>query len=58
MAAARPAAPIGCAVWLANERDKVDLLVGQESEEFLFSATNEVEWLNEHVNDIFQRTEL
>ena len=54
MAGAKPKAqPIGSADWIQNEREQSDQFVNQEVEEFSFSVRNELEWLNEHMSDIF-----
>ena len=54
MAAARSKAPaIGSAAWLVEERHQSNDLVAQEVEDFGFSVRNELEWLNEHMADIF-----
>jgi len=39
--------------WLQVEFDQVEGLCENELEDFRFSARNEVEWLNEHMADIF-----
>ncbi|KAF2243615.1 hypothetical protein BU26DRAFT_492270 [Trematosphaeria pertusa] len=54
MAAARSKVPaIGSAQWLLDERHQSNDLVAQELEDFGFSVRNELEWLNEHMGDIF-----
>lgn len=59
MAATRSskAAPIGSSQWIQNERDQADDFVMQEVEEFGYSVRNELEWLNEHMADIFTKTQ-
>lgn len=49
-------APIGSAQWIQNERDQAGHLVAEEAEEFGYSARNELDWLNEHMGDIFSRS--
>ena len=44
---------VGSSQWIANERDQVSQFIEQEAEDFIFAARNEVEWLNEHMADIF-----
>ncbi|ORY03833.1 hypothetical protein BCR34DRAFT_492048 [Clohesyomyces aquaticus] len=54
MAAARSKIPpIGSAQWILDERHQSNDLVSQELEDFGFSVRNELEWLNEHMADIF-----
>ncbi|KAF2449595.1 hypothetical protein P171DRAFT_427775 [Karstenula rhodostoma CBS 690.94] len=54
MAAARSRVPpIGSAHWVLDERKQADDLVSQEVEDFGFSVRNELEWLNEHMAEIF-----
>lgn len=54
MAAARSKVPpIGSAHWVLDERQQADDLVSQEVEDFGFSVRNELEWLNEHMAEIF-----
>ncbi|KAL6715157.1 hypothetical protein ACLMJK_007421 [Lecanora helva] len=47
--------PVGSARWINDENDQVAQFCAQETEDFTFSARNEVEWLNEHMADIFSR---
>lgn len=49
------AQPVGSAGWIQNERDQGAQFVEQEVEEFGYSVRNELEWLNEHMGDIFSR---
>lgn len=54
MAAARAkAANIGSAQWVQKEREHGGEFVEQELEEFGYSVRNEMEWLNEHMAEIF-----
>jgi hypothetical protein len=54
MTAARSKVPaIGSAQWILDERHQSNDLVSQELEDFGFSVRNELEWLNEHMTDIF-----
>lgn len=54
MAASRTKPPvIGSAQWVLDERQHSQELVAQELEDFGFSVRNELEWLNEHMADIF-----
>lgn len=47
--------PIGSSGWIENEREQSAQYVDQEVEEFGYSVRNELEWLNEHMGDIFAR---
>jgi len=54
MAASRAKTPaVASAQWIQNEQDQANGLVEQEVEEFGYSVRNELEWLNEHMGDIF-----
>lgn len=54
MAAARAkAANIGSTQWIQKEREQAGEFVEQELEEFGYSVRNEMEWLNEHMAEIF-----
>jgi hypothetical protein len=54
MAASRSKTPaIGSAQWVEEERQYSQDLVAQELEDFGFSVRNELEWLNEHMADMF-----
>jgi hypothetical protein len=44
---------IGSAGWTLEERHQSNDLVAQELEDFGFSVRNELEWLNEHMFDVF-----
>ena len=49
---------VGSAAWVADERDSASKLIEAEVEEFTFSARNELEWLNEHMREIFDENQL
>ena len=49
---------VGSAAWVADERASAAQLAELEVEEFTFSARNELEWLNEHMREIFDENEL
>ncbi|KAF2649835.1 hypothetical protein K491DRAFT_167860 [Lophiostoma macrostomum CBS 122681] len=52
--AARTRAPaIGTAQWAIEERSQANEAILQEIEDFGFSVRNELDWLNEHMHDIF-----
>ncbi|KAG9229178.1 hypothetical protein BJ875DRAFT_387891 [Amylocarpus encephaloides] len=44
---------VGSGSWVLEERKSALQIAGTEAEEFSFSARNELEWLNEHMADIF-----
>lgn len=59
MAATRSRAqPIGSQQWTKDENDQVAQFCTQELEDFTFSARNEVEWLNEHMAEIFSKNQV
>ena len=59
MAAVRSRAQrVGSAQWINDENDQVTQFCTQEAEDFTFSARNEVEWLNEHMAEIFSKNQL
>ena len=47
--------PVGSMQWINDENAQVDRHCEQEAEDFGFSARNELEWLNEHMADIFAK---
>ena len=49
-------APIGSTPWIQTEREQAGQFVDQEVEEFSFSVRNELEWLNEHMGEIFSNS--
>lgn len=49
------AQPVGSNGWIQSERDQSTQYVDQEVEEFQYSVRNELEWLNEHMGDVFAR---
>lgn len=54
---AKPA-PVGSHNWVANERALIRQHEEQDIEDFAFSARNDLEWLNEHMVDIFERNQV
>ncbi|EON69411.1 hypothetical protein W97_08671 [Coniosporium apollinis CBS 100218] len=58
MASSRSKTQVGSAPWLLNERQQANELIEQEVEEFTYSVRNEMEWLNEHMAEIFTRNQL
>ncbi|OAA68444.1 inner centromere ark-binding region protein [Niveomyces insectorum RCEF 264] len=53
MAMRGPRHPIGAAPWIAEERTTALRIAQSEVEEFMFSAKNEMDWLNEHMAEVF-----
>lgn len=54
MAVARSkAAAVGSSQWIQKEKEQAGDFVEQEVEEFGYSVRNEMEWLNEHMAEIF-----
>ena len=47
--------PIGSARWVLDERAQMNQIQDQEMEDYAFVVRNEVEWLNEHIAEIFER---
>lgn len=59
MAAMRaPRAQVGSASWVADERAFALQVSQTETEEFSYSARNELDWLNEHMAGIFDENEM
>ena len=50
--------PVGSMQWINDENAQVDRHCEQEAEDFGFSARNELEWLNEHMVDIFAKDQM
>lgn len=44
---------VGSVPWISEERSAALQIAESEAEEFTFSARNEIEWLNEHMGEIF-----
>lgn len=49
---------MGSMEWINDENLQVEGHCEQESEDFGFSARNELEWLNEHMADIFAKDQM
>lgn len=50
--------PVGSSEWIAAEKENVQSLVDQELEEVEYPARHEMEWLNEHMAEIFRGNQL
>ncbi|KAK7748804.1 hypothetical protein SLS53_000828 [Cytospora paraplurivora] len=53
-----PRLPVGSAAWCAEERSSALQVARSEIEEFSYSARNELEWLNEHMAEIFSENQM
>ncbi|KXX77864.1 Inner centromere protein-related protein pic1 [Madurella mycetomatis] len=53
-----PRLQVGSAAWIAEERDSALNIARSEIEEFSFSARNEMDWLNEHMAEIFSENQM
>jgi len=51
-------APIGSAQWVEEESRLAEQYIDEEAEEFTYSVRNEIEWLNEHMLEVFSRGQL
>lgn len=50
--------PVGCVQWVQDENHQISQFGIQEAEDFAFSARNEFEWLNEHMAEIFSKSQV
>jgi hypothetical protein len=53
-----PPLAVGSAAWIAEERNSAMRMAESEIEEFAFSARNEIDWLNEHMAEIFSENQM
>jgi hypothetical protein len=59
MAGARVKGPVvGSSEWIQDERALVGEKIGEVTEDFEFSVRNELEWLNEHMKEIFSKNQV
>jgi hypothetical protein len=56
--APRPQITVGSAPWVKAEKENVRQLLEQEKEELIYPAQHEMEWLNEHMAEIFSKSHL
>ncbi|KAJ5379738.1 uncharacterized protein N7496_002166 [Penicillium cataractarum] len=54
-AGARAQKPVGSAAWIAAEKENMADLVEQELEEVEYPVRHEMDWLNEHMAEIFSK---
>jgi hypothetical protein len=53
--ASRQIATVGSHAWIANERSIVQQLEDEDVEIMAYAIRNDMEWLNEHMANIFER---
>ncbi|KAH8884865.1 hypothetical protein GQ53DRAFT_751826 [Thozetella sp. PMI_491] len=53
-----PRLAVGSAAWIAEERSSALQIAHSEIEEFSYSARNELDWLNEHMAEIFSENQM
>lgn len=58
MASSKTQQPVGSTGWIAAEKENIQQLVDQELEEIAYPAQHEMEWLNEHMTEIFSKNQL
>jgi hypothetical protein len=51
----RKIAAVGSIAWANNERTAIRKLEDQDEEDIAFAVRNDMEWLNEHMANIFER---
>ncbi|KAL9580688.1 MAG: hypothetical protein Q9212_004347, partial [Teloschistes hypoglaucus] len=52
------AVPIGSVTWLDQENQQIAQFSAQEAEDFAFSVRNELDFLNEHMAEIFSKNQV
>jgi allophanate hydrolase subunit 1 len=55
---ARAQKPVGSAAWISTEKENITNLVNQEMEEVEYPVRYEMDWLNEHMAEIFSNNQL
>lgn len=58
MAARERRRPVGTSPWVVDERTNALHMAQTEVDEFMYSAKNELDWLNEHMADIFSENKM
>jgi hypothetical protein len=53
MGSLRSKLPVGSAPWIVTERRHADEMITEQAEDFSYSVRNDLDWLNEHMADIF-----
>lgn len=54
-ARSKMALAVGSSQWIQNEREQAQQFRESDVEEFSYAARNELDWLNEHMAEIFSR---
>lgn len=49
---------VGSTAWITTEKENVLQLLQQEKEELTYPAQHEMDWLNEHMAEIFSTAQL
>lgn len=49
---------VGSAAWIAEERSSARQVVAHEVDEFSYSVKNEMDWLNEHMAEVFSENQM
>jgi hypothetical protein len=49
---------VGTASWIACEKENALQLLQNEKEEVIYPAQHQLEWLNEHMAEVFSRSHL
>lgn len=55
---ARAQKPVGSAAWISTEKENFAQLVDQEMEEIEYPVRHEMDWLNEHMAEVFSSGQL
>jgi hypothetical protein len=50
--------PVGSAAWISTEKENFAQLVNQEMEEIEYPVRHEMDWLNEHMAEVFSSNQL
>jgi len=53
--AARKNTAVGSLAWIANERYTIERLEEQDVEDIAYAVRNDMDWLNEHMANIFEK---
>ncbi|OJD26210.1 hypothetical protein ACJ73_02409, partial [Blastomyces percursus] len=48
---------VGSSTWIAAEKENIQQLINQEMDEIEYPAQNEMDWLNEHMAEIFSKNQ-
>ena len=56
--ASKASTSVGSAAWISAEQESFQQLLDLEKEEIVYPAQYELEWLNEHMAEIFSQTQL